>query len=334
VSGAPFVLVTGATGAVGPALVARLLRGGHRVRTLSRSSPAEAPPAVESLSGDVADPEAVARAVKGVDWVFHLAAHLHVLNHGPAERARYHRTNVEGTRAVVESAATAGVSRLVFFSSVSAYGPTGGAIADESTPARPDTPYGESKLLGEEIALRAERPGSREPLACVLRLGAVYGPRMKGNYRRLARALQSGWFVPIGPGRNRRTLIHEADVAEAAVLAAEIGRAAGQVYNVTDGRVHELREIVDAMCAALGRRPPRWTIPEAPVRALARIGDGLLRVAGRGPRLQGFLDKYLEEVAVSGDRIVADLGFRPRFDLEAGWRDALLPPQGGRRSAR
>ncbi len=319
------VLVTGATGAVGPALVERLVRDGHRVRTLSRSRSATGllPAAVESLLGDVTDRSAVARGVAGVDWVFHLAAHLHTPNPDPVTRASYERTNIEGTRVVVEEAAAAGASRLVFFSSISVYGPTGLMVADEATPPRPDTLYGATKLRAEEVARSAVVRGYREPLGCVLRLGAVYGQRMKGNYPRLGRALRGGWFVPIGPGLNRRTLIHEADAALAAVLAAGSPRAAGQVYNVTDGRIYPLREIIDAMCAAFGRRPPRREIPLASARALASLGDGLFRIAHREPRLQGFLQKYLEDVAVSGERLASELGFRPRFDLESGWRDAL-----------
>jgi nucleoside-diphosphate-sugar epimerase len=319
------VLVTGATGAVGPALAERLVRDGHRVRTLSRSRPATLPlpAAVESLLGDVTDRSAVARSVVGVDWVFHLAAHLHTPNPDPVTRASYERTNIEGTRVVVEEAAAAGASRLVFFSSISVYGPTGPMVADEATPPRPDTLYGATKLRAEEVARSAVVRGSQEPLACVLRLGAVYGQRMKGNYPRLARAVRGGWFVPIGPGLNRRTLVHEADAAEAAVLAAGSSRAAGQVYNVTDGRIYPLREIIDAMCAAFRRRPPRWGIPVAPARVLASLGDGLLRIAHRDARLQGFLEKYLEDVAVSGEKVASELGYRPRFDLESGWRDAL-----------
>lgn len=319
------VLVTGATGAVGPALVERLVADGHRVRTLSRSPPAEGRLAVatESLLGDVTERPAVARSVAGVDWVFHLAAHLHTPNPDPATRARYEHTNIEGTRVVVEEAAAAGAKRLVFFSTISVYGPTGDAVADETTPPRPDTLYGATKLRAEEVAQGAVVRGSREPLVSVLRLGAVYGQRMKGNYPRLARALRGGWFVPMGPGLNRRTLIHEADAALAAVLAAGSPRAAGQVFNVTDGRIYPLSEIIDAMCAAIGRRPPRGRIPVAPARALASLGDGLLRIAHREERLQVFLQKYLEDVAVSGQKLAKELDFRPRFDLESGWRDAL-----------
>jgi nucleoside-diphosphate-sugar epimerase len=319
--------VTGATGAVGPALVERLDRDGHRVRAMSRRPGRATNPSasVEWLCGDVTDRAFVSRALEGMDWVFHLAAHLHVPSPDALQRSTYELVNVEGTRLVAEESAAAGVSRLVFVSSVSVYGPTASAIVDETTPPRPDTLYGETKLRAEERALGLKAKDSEGPLACVLRLGAVYGPRMKGNYLRLAQALRSGWFVPVGDGLNRRTLVHEADVAEAALLAAASPRAAGQVYNVTDGRVHRLHEIIEVMCAALGRRPPRWALSRGVARSLARVGDGLLPALFRNNEgsLKASLEKYMEDVAVSGEKIARELGYQPRVELEAGLRDAL-----------
>ena len=103
----------------------------------------------------------------------------------------------------------------------------------------------------------------------MLRLGAVYGAQVKGNYRRLLSALARGRFVPIGSGRNRRTLIYDKDVARAALLAVCHPDAAGRVFNVTDGEVHTMATIVRTLCTALGRRPPCLTLPAGPVRALA-----------------------------------------------------------------
>jgi nucleoside-diphosphate-sugar epimerase len=319
------VLVTGATGAVGPALVERLARDGHRVRALSRTPrlTTDASPPVEWICGDVTDRASVARAVRGVKWVFHLAAHLHVPHPDGSQRSTYERVNVEGTRTVAEESASAGVSRLVFFSSVAVYGHTPSTVVDETTTPRPDTLYGETKLRAEERALGLTARDSGTPLACVLRLGAVYGPRMKGNYLRLAQAIRSGWFVPVGKGRNRRTLVHEADVAEAALLAAASPRAAGQVYNVTDGRLHRLDEIIEVMCAVLGRRPPRWSVPPRVARPLARLGDGALAVLFRRKGCLETVTKYTEDVAVSGEKIARELGYRPRVEIEEGFRDAL-----------
>jgi nucleoside-diphosphate-sugar epimerase len=319
----PTALVTGATGAVGPALVERLLGEGLRVRLVSRGAlPVPWPrEKVEAVRGDVTDRATVGRAVEGMDWVFHLAAQLHVARPDSSLAPTFERVNVEGTRVLVEEAARAGVKRLVFFSTISVYGPTGPEGADEDSVPRPDTLYGETKLRAEDVVRSA--PGSGDLTTAVLRLAAVYGPRMKGNYVRLARALGSGWFVPIGRGLNRRTLVHEVDVAEAALLAASSPRAAGRLYNVTDGNIHHLRDILAAVNGARGRRRPRLHLPIALARAAAWLGDGACALAGQGRPFAAALDTYTQDVAVRGDRIRNELAFRPRFDLESGWRDAL-----------
>ncbi len=323
------VLVTGATGAVGPALVARLRAEGCRVRTLTRGRlPLPEPaPRIETLQGDVADREAVARAVDGVDWVLHAAALLHVTRPGPELLPHYERVNVEGTRIVAEESARAGVSRLVFLSTIAVYGATGSTAADETTAPRPDSPYAETKLRAEQVV--SSLNGTNELGATVLRLAAVYGPGVRANYARLAKAIRAGWFVPVGRGRNRRTLVHEADVAEAVLQAARSPRAAGGTYNVSDGAVHTLDEILTAIYRASGRQRPRAYVPEIAARAAAAAADLALRLGGRRPRFAGLLEKYFEDVVVRAERIQHELGFQPRFDLDAGWRDALQHGDGG-----
>ena len=164
------------------------------------------------------------------------------------------------------------------------------------------------------------------PGTIVLRLAAVYGSRLKGNYRRLVSAIDRGFFVQIGPATNRRTVIHECDVARAALLAARTARA-GSVYNITDGDVHTVRNIAGAIARTLGRRPLPGHLPAAPVRFLAGAVEDTLRLMGRTPSIcRATVDKLLEDAAVSGDKIQRELGFKPVFDLAAGWRQALGPP--------
>lgn len=318
-------LVTGASGALGYVLVESLLRSGKRVRVLTRrpigSDYFSLP--IDSVLGDIADRNTVTRAAAGMDVVFHLAALLHVTNPDPALRAEYKRVNVEGTQSLVEAAKSEGVSRLVFFSTIAVYGSTAGRISDEMTQPCPDGPYAETKLIAENIALDA-RSSSGEQLACVLRLAAVYGPRMKGNYRRLAHSVARGRFVPIGDGCNRRTLIHEHDVAHAAILAAEHAQSPGKIFNVTDGRIHSVKDILGAICSGLDRQPPAWRIPVGLAKFGGMLADLALFAAGRkNISMQTMLIKYLEDVAISGAKFQHDLGFRPRYDLLAGWQQTV-----------
>ena len=219
------MLLTGATGALGPAAIRALVASGFEVRALTRSpGPAEAAGIAHAV-GDLADRASLERAVEGMDVVVHLAALLHIANPAPDLRSEYHRINVEGTQSLADAAARAGVRRFVLASTAAVYGPTS-APATESTRPAPDSWYGESKLAAEGAVLGAHRPEAFD--VTVLRLCAVYGPRIKGNYERLLRALASGRFVPVGPGMNRRSLIHEDDAAAALVAAAQHPSARGR----------------------------------------------------------------------------------------------------------
>jgi UDP-glucose 4-epimerase len=319
------VLVTGATGAVGPRVVSALHEAGHRVRTLSLDAPPLGawPGGVDARLGDVTDSAAVQTAMAGVDGVIHLAALLHIVNPPPELRPRYERINIGGTENVVTAALRAGVTRLVFFSTIAVYGPSGGGVLTEDSPLRPDSFYARTKADAERIVLAARRADD-VPLGSVLRLGAVYGARIKGNYRRLLLALARGRFLPIGPGTNRRTLVYDRDVAQAALVALRHPAAAGQIFNVTDGQFPTMDAIIATLCAALGRRPPRLTLPACPIRSLAGLLEDGARLFGRtAPIVRATIDKYTEDVAVDGARFCTQTGFSPNYDLAAGWRETV-----------
>lgn len=347
------MLVTGATGAVGPCVVQALCNAGLSVRTFSMDVPKTAwGSEVETLIGDVTDPVAVQSAMNNVDAVVHLAALLHIVNPPPELRQKYEKINVGGTATVVAAALKANVRRVVFASTIAVYGPPSSQgqpleyritspalqeeahgqsgchvsknpILDENTLPQPDTFYARTKLAAEKIVLNA-RDSDGQAIGTVLRFGAVYGARIKGNYERLMRALAGKRFIPIGDGTNRRTLVYDKDVANAIVLAVQHPDAAGKVYNVTDGQFHELREIIAAICAALGRRPPRISIPIGLARFMVGMVEDMMRLTGRqSPINRTTIDKYTEDVAVDGQRIQKELGFVPQYDLASGWRETV-----------
>jgi len=212
---------------------------------------------------------------------------------------------------------------LVLFSTIAVYGNSNGQILTEDTPVKPDTFYARTKLAAERIVLDAKRADGH-PLGTVLRFAAIYGPRIKGNYQRLVQTLAHRRFVPIGDGRNRRTLIYDQDVARAAVLAAQHPTAAGKIFNVSDGHFHTLKEIIVAICQALGRNPPRFSVPDRPARFFAGVIEDTLRLVGRKSFIgRETIDKYTEDIAVGSQRIQTELGFKPQFDLLTGWRETI-----------
>ena len=179
------------------------------------------------------------------------------------------------------------------------------------------------RSLAEQIVLRTCLPDGR-PFGTVMRLAAVYGSRVKGNYLHLLQALARKRFIPIGPGTNRRTLIYDKDVANAVLAVMTNPNATGRVFNVTDGEIYSLSDIIRTICEALGRRSSRVRLPVAPLRTCAEIIDKGARLLGLGfPGFCGALDKYTEDLAVDGHRIQDEIGFRPKYDLLSGWKETI-----------
>ena len=319
------ILVTGATGAIGPRIVQALDEAGFRIRSFSVDTPAAGmfPQSVEVLIGDVTDQAAVQSAMRGVEAVVHMAALLHIVNLPPEMREKYECVNIGGTAKVVEAAMKAGVKRVVLFSTIAVYGPSSGSVLTEMSPTHPDTFYAETKRAAEQIVLKA-RDADGRPLGTVLRLGAVYGSRIRGNYERLIRALARKRFIPVGNGLNRRTLVYDKDIGQAVVLAVSHPGAAGQVFNVTDGEFHTMNEIIESICSALGRRPPTLTLSVSPVRRLVGMIEDGSRLCGLSSSVvRATVDKYTEDVAVDGRKICEHIGFVPKYDLAAGWRETV-----------
>jgi UDP-glucose 4-epimerase len=273
--------------------------------------------------------------MRGVDAVVHMAALLHIVNPPPELREKYEHVNVGGTATVVEAAIKADVKSVVLFSTIAVYGPSDGRVLNEMSPTHPDTFYAQTKCVAEQIVLNA-RGADGKPLGAVLRLGAVYGSRIKGNYERLTRALAVGKrgtrlrhvplfpFIPVGKGLNRRTLVYDKDVGRAAALAVSHPAAAGRVFNVTDGGFHTLNEIIESICSALGRKPPRLSLPVGPTRTLiGLIEKGSHAIGIKPPVTREMIDKYTEDIAVDGSLIQKELGFAPQYDLNAGWVETV-----------
>ena len=318
-------LVTGATGAVGPLVVKAFHEAGHSIRNLSINAPSAGawPDDVETRLGDVTDESAVKAAMRGIDSVVHLAALLHIVNPPPALQEKYERINVRGTSTVVEAAIQARVRRFILFSTIAVYGQSHGRVLTEDTPPQPDTFYARTKLAAERIVLEAKGVDG-DQIGVVLRLGAVYGSRIKGNYHRLVQSLARGRFVPVGNGSNRRTLVYDKDVARAALLVLEHPGAAGKIFNVSDNQYHTLNDIITTICAALGRKAPFFSLPIRPVRFAAGIVEDTALLLGLQPPIRrATIDKYTEDTTVDSRRIQEELGFVPKFDLATGWKETV-----------
>lgn len=318
------VLVTGATGVAGPALVNLLIEKGYCVRVFSRHCKGFDlfPREVERFQGDLLDGMALSMALKDVDGVFHLAAKLHDTR-GLCRDDELTHTNIKGTQILVNLARGAGVKRFVFFSTINVYGNClENECFTETSPVNPREGYARSKLEAENIVLAGvhDDPDGFAPV--VLRVAAVYGKRIKGNYKTLILYLKKGGFLLLGSGANLRTLIFDKDLAAAALLALEHPGAPWQIYNVTDGYVYSFNEIVLSICASLGRKALFLKVPEKLVKLSLNLVNKMFW-SRRLIQLSMMAEKQMESVAVSGKKIQDELGFLPRYGLNKGWKEVV-----------
>ncbi len=315
-------LVTGGGGFLGRAIVARLVGRGDVVRSLARGDyPELRALGVETIRGDVADPNAVARAAKGVDVVIHVAAKAGIW--GPYEE--YRRANVEGTRNVLAACRVGGVGRLVYTSSPSVvHG--GGDIegADESLayPARHSAAYPATKAEAERMVLGANEPR----LATVaLRPHLIWGPGDNHLVPRIVARARAGKLRRIGRRNVLVDSIYVDNAADAHLLAADRlapgSPLAGRAYFLSQGDPRPLWDLVNGILRAAHLPPVRRTVPVAVAHLAAAALEGVqwtFRREGE-PAMTRFLVHQLSTAHwFRIDAARRDLGYEPAVSIEEG----------------
>jgi nucleoside-diphosphate-sugar epimerase len=264
------VLVTGASGFVGRALVADLAAAGVVVRAAMRQPADVFPRSVEVVAvSDLTRPVEWRALLKGVETVVHLAG----LAHAPADTAEeaYDRVNRLATTELANAAQAMGIRRLIFTSSIGAQGVSSSSqVLRETDPPRPTSAYGRSKLAAEDAIRAAGVPFT------ILRPVLVYGPGAKGSMARLVQLTSEPWPLPLGLFRNRRSLLARENLLAAIHLALNT-EAAGETYIVADPEALTVAEIVTALRAGAGRPPRLLPVPPMFVamalRSLGRADD-------------------------------------------------------------
>ncbi len=311
------ILVTGATGGLGLALVGAVAAAGHRVRATGRSRAHEARISAlgaEFVPADLTAPGAAEPLCDGVDSVIHAAA----LTSGWGPPAPFEAINVEATRALLGAARRAGCGRFVLVSSPSIFAEMRDRIGlpdDAAAPARPLGHYARTKLAAERLVLAADGPGLR---TAAVRPRALTGPDDRVVLPRLA-ALATRRRVPLlRGGRALVELTDVRDAAEAIRLAEErIEAVAGRPVNVSGGRPASVRRIAGALGQALGTEVRFVRLPLSLARAAAAALEAR---AARDPEApEPWLTRYaLAQLAFSQTfapgRARDALGFRPRHD--------------------
>ncbi len=312
------VLITGATGFVGSAVLRHLVAAGHRVRALVRPGSdrrnLEGVP-VEIAVGDLNEPASLERALAGCTGAFHVAADYRLWAPEPDD---IYRTNVAGTTNLLRAAAAAGVTRIVYTSSVATlgHGPDGNP-ADETTPATIDDmigPYKRSKFLAEaEVRRLADEDGL--PVV-IVNPSTPVGPRdikPTPTGRMIVEAAAGRMPAFVDTGLN---VVHVDDVAAGHLAAFEHGTV-GERY-ILGGENMTLREILGEIAAITGRRPPRVRLPHGLVLPIAYLAEAWARWRGGEPfaTVDG-IRMARSTMFFSSQKARDALGYRPRPAVEA-----------------
>jgi acetylornithine/succinyldiaminopimelate/putrescine aminotransferase/nucleoside-diphosphate-sugar epimerase len=321
-------LVTGATGFIGGHLVQRLVQEGHQVRCLVRASSDTSlldKLDVELAVGDLTSARSLAGAAEGCRHVFHCGAH--VSDWATAEEIA--RTNVEGTRNLLQASIDASVRRFVHFSTTDVYGyPDGMAIDETHAATRFRNWYAQTKLAAEAEVRRAEKV---HPLnAVILRPATVYGPRSTDVIGEIARAIRNGNMILVDGGRAVAGLCYVDNLIDAAVLALRHDAAPGHAFNVTDGLDVTWREFTDGLASGLGCSQVRWSLPYWMANGIGFSLEHGYRLLRRATRLSAppLLSRQAVHVLgknqdFSNRKAREVLGWEPRIAYAAGLEATL-----------
>jgi nucleoside-diphosphate-sugar epimerase len=274
------ILVTGASGFVGRALVEGLSNAGHGVRAAMRQPADVFPRSVEVVAvSDLTRPVEWRALLNRMDTVVHLAGIAHA-GSGIAEEA-YDRVNRLATAELAAAAKAVGIHHLVFASSIRAQsGPSATAPLRETDTPQPTDAYGRSKLAAEDAVRAAGVPHT------ILRPVLIYGHGVKGNLARLLDVARTPWPLPFGLCHNHRSLLARQILIEAIHFVLRAEAAKNQTYIVADPTPLTLAEIVGALRNGLGRSPFLVPVPPALIGFAAnavgrndewrRLGGGLI----------------------------------------------------------
>lgn len=307
------ILVTGANGFIGSALCRRLRESGFPVRGSVRA-PEKLPPGGRSEPCDLewvvlhnrSTQTETHRVLQGVQVVVHLAARVHVMSEHVADPLQeFQHVNLVWTSHLARVAASQGIRRFVYLSSIKVNGEQSVMPFTERDLPKPQDPYGVSKWEAEQALAQVSVETRMETV--VVRSPLVYGPGVRGNFLELLKILQRGVPLPLATVQNRRSLVSRGNLIDALLCCVRDKRAAGQTYLVSDGEDLSTPELIRRLSKAMGVKARLWPFPVL-----------LLRWVGQLAGQRGAIDRLLGSLQVDSSKIRRELDWHPPFSIDRG----------------
>lgn len=301
------VLVTGASGFLGPFVCEDLRRRGLDVVTTHRDGSVASANDRARIRWDLDDAATLrVQDLGGIDAVVHLAARVHVMGPDALNDAFFSGPNVHATKHLAEIAAAAGVKRFVYMSSIKVNGEatTVSAFTPEDRPA-PEDAYGRSKLHAERVL--HEISGQAGLQVVVVRPPLVYGPGVGGNFLRMLRWVARGWPLPLGAVANARSYVSAWNLADLVGTALLHPDASGRTLLVADGPAVSTADLLRRLARGCGRRPLLFGVPE-----------GMMRVAAQLVGREQDIARLCGSLVVDDGATRAALGWSPSVSFDEG----------------
>jgi nucleoside-diphosphate-sugar epimerase len=317
------VFVTGGTGFIGGEVARQLRARGDDVACLVRNpdkGKTVAALGCELVAGDLSDREAIRAGMEGCDAVIHAAA-MYEVGIPKSQHPAMRDANVVGTENVLGAARDAGIDKIVYVSTVGAFGNTHGRVVDESYehPGKEFTSYyEETKWEAHKVAQRMMADG----LPCtIVQPGGVYGPGDTSQVADLLEQFLDGKLPLLPFPELGICMTHVEDIAGGVLLALDKGRT-GEDY-VISGPVTTMREAIEVVAGISGRKAPKHAMPTALMKAMTPIGPLVGKLMGQPPNLRELISSADGVTFWAGhEKATRELGYVPR-GLEEGMRQTL-----------
>jgi nucleoside-diphosphate-sugar epimerase len=223
----------------------------------------------------------------------------------PDPLQEFRRVNLVWTERLARAAASQGVRRFVYLSSIKVNGEQSVTPFTEQDAPKPQDPYGVSKWEAEQALAHVSAETGIETV--VVRSPLVYGPGVRGNFLQLLKIVQRGVPLPIASVQNRRSLVYRGNLVDALLCCMRDGRAAGQTYLVSDGEDLSTPELIWRLGMAMGVKARLWPFPLP-----------LLRWLGELVGKKEVIDRLLGSLQVDSSKIKRELDWHPPFSIDRG----------------